>query len=60
MICNRLLLDWVLTWTTIYLVQELQIPTIAVIEGAALGGGLEMALSCDLRIFCSLIFLIIS
>nr|KJB51802.1 hypothetical protein B456_008G232200 [Gossypium raimondii] len=30
--------------------EELQIPTIAVIEGAALGGGLEMALSCDLRI----------
>lgn len=30
--------------------QELQIPTIAVVEGAALGGGLEMALSCDLRI----------
>ena len=60
MICNRLLLDWVLTWTTIYLVQELQIPTIAVIEGVALGGGLEMALSCDLRICGSLIFLIIS
>ncbi|KAJ4957307.1 hypothetical protein NE237_014090 [Protea cynaroides] len=30
--------------------QALHVPTIAVIEGAALGGGLEMALSCDLRI----------
>ncbi|KAK6935117.1 Enoyl-CoA hydratase/isomerase [Dillenia turbinata] len=30
--------------------QELHLPTIAVIEGAALGGGLEMALSCDLQI----------
>ncbi|KAH0448235.1 hypothetical protein IEQ34_022035 [Dendrobium chrysotoxum] len=30
--------------------KALSVPTIAVIEGAALGGGLEMALSCDLRI----------
>ncbi|EEF30028.1 probable enoyl-CoA hydratase 2, mitochondrial isoform X2 [Ricinus communis] len=36
--------------STFSLVEDLCIPTIAVIEGAALGGGLEMALSCDLRI----------
>ncbi|KAM1158762.1 hypothetical protein ACFX15_031400 [Malus domestica] len=35
---------------TFSFLEVLSIPTIAVIEGAALGGGLEMALSCDLRI----------
>ncbi|XP_072961568.1 probable enoyl-CoA hydratase 2, mitochondrial isoform X1 [Typha angustifolia] len=31
-------------------IEALSIPTVAVVEGAALGGGLELVLSCDLRI----------
>jgi len=35
---------------TFYKFKNIEVPTIAHIDGFALGGGLELAMSCDIRV----------
>jgi enoyl-CoA hydratase len=43
--------DYISVWSEICaLLRKINVPTIAIIDGGCLGGGAELALSCDLRI----------